>query len=178
MFSAIDLETGQPKIIKTVFYEDFHVRVGFFRIRCYRSPKKEARVLDLVRGDTRFMQGITLPDDKNNSVRIMDFIKGKTFLEQIQVNRKPHEQYFAEDLPQILWNLKDCIEAILFLHHRSLQILGKDEQSNDEDYRPPQSTLHDVCGKRESEKCTDNGTARGNQGYRHGKAQIGEVSLE
>jgi hypothetical protein len=116
VFNTIDMETGENKIVKTVFYEDFHVHIGVFKMRCYRSPKKEGRVLDLVQGDSRFMQGTTLFDDKQNHVRVIDFIRGKTILEHVMEIDKPHEQYFEEDLPGILWNLKDSIEAILFLH--------------------------------------------------------------
>lgn len=116
VFNAVDLDTGDVKIIKTVFYEDFHVRIGVFKIRCYRSPKKEGRVLDVVRGDDRFMQGETLLDTKNNSIRVIDFIRGKTFLDLIGSSDKTHETYFHEDLPGILRNLKGSIEAILYLH--------------------------------------------------------------
>ncbi|MHC4943277.1 MAG: hypothetical protein ACYTG7_09695 [Planctomycetota bacterium] len=116
VFNTIDMDSGENKIVKTVFYEDFHVHIAVFKMRCYRSPKKEARVLDLVRGDSRFMQGTTLIDEKQNTVRVVDFIRGKTILEHIMEIDKPHEQYFQEDLPKILWNLKDSIEAILFLH--------------------------------------------------------------
>jgi len=116
VFNALDLLDGSQKIIKTVFYEDFHVRIAVFKMRCYRSPKKEARVLELVEGDGRFMQGVTLLDDMQNSVRVIDFIRGKTFLDYVATVEKPHERYFFEDLPGILRKLKESIEAILFLH--------------------------------------------------------------
>jgi serine/threonine protein kinase len=116
VFSAIDLESGEPKIIKTVFHEDFNVRVGVFRIQCFRSPEKEARVLDLTRGDRRFMQGYTVEDEKKNLVRILDYIKGETLFQNIHENQKPHEQYFYEDLPGIMRNIRECIQAIQILH--------------------------------------------------------------
>ena len=116
VLSAVDLETGGPKIIKTVFLEEFHVHIGLFKIHCYRSPEKEARVLDLVRGDSRFMQGYTVLDDKNNHVRVIDFIKGETIFQYLYRINKPHEQYCREDLPQILRNVAECIRAIEFLH--------------------------------------------------------------
>ena len=56
---STDLDTGEDKIIKTVFNEEFIVRIGSLRIRCYRSPQKESEVLELTRGDMRFMQGRT-----------------------------------------------------------------------------------------------------------------------
>lgn len=116
VFNAVDMETDEAKIIKTVFHEEFHVRIGLFKMRCYRSPKKEGRVLDLVRGDMRFMQGCTLLDEKGNHIRIIDFIRGQTFFNHIATINKPHEQYFHEDLPVMLWRLKDSIEAIKLLH--------------------------------------------------------------
>ncbi len=116
VFNAVDLETGGQKIIKMVFHEDFHVRIGVFRIRCTRSPEKEARVLELTLGDKRFMQGYTLEDDKGNLVRIVDYIKGDTLLADIHENPKSHEQYFYEDLPGILHKITDSMQAIYLLH--------------------------------------------------------------
>lgn len=117
VFSAFELATGRQKIIKTVFHEDFYVHISIFRIHCYRSPEKESRVLDLVRGDERFMQGYTSLDEKGNHVRIIDFIKGKALLNDIHENTKSHEQYFHEDLPGILKKLTASLEAIALLHH-------------------------------------------------------------
>ncbi len=116
VFNAVDLETGGQKIIKTVFEEDFHVHVGVFKIHCYRSPEKESYVLDITRGDNRFMQGYMVMDDRENKVRVIDFIKGDTHFNYIHAIDKPHEQYFHEDLPQLLRNLVVCFEAIDFLH--------------------------------------------------------------
>ncbi len=116
VFGAIDLETGEKKILKAVFHEDFNVHIGVFKIHCFRSPEKEAQVLDLVRGDRRFMQGYTELDDKRNHVRIIDFIKGPTIFHHIFNIEKDHEQYFYEDLPGILRKLTACMEAIRFLH--------------------------------------------------------------
>lgn len=116
VFNTLDMKTGAPVVIKTVFYEEFHVRIGLFKMRCFRSPKKEGRVLDIVRGDDRFMQGVTRYDDNNNPVRVIDFIKGETLFDYIANIKKDHEQYFHEDLPGILRNLRVSIDAILFLH--------------------------------------------------------------
>ncbi len=116
VFNAYELETGDRKIIKTVFHEEFFVHIGVLKIRCFRSPEKEADVLELVRGDNRFMQGITILDEKKNSVRIIDFIPGKSIFQYIFYIPKNHEQYFYEDLAGILWKLVDSIEAILLLH--------------------------------------------------------------
>lgn len=116
VFGAIDLESGEQKIIKMVFHEEFNVRIGVFKINCFRSSEKEARVLDLIRGDKRFMQGSTIEDEKGNPVRILDYIRGETILQNIHENTKNHEQYFYEDLPEILLKLTDSIQAIQLLH--------------------------------------------------------------
>ncbi|MEZ4602250.1 MAG: hypothetical protein R2861_02215 [Desulfobacterales bacterium] len=42
---AVDLETGERKIIKLSFFESFETRIGHVRIPCFRHPDKEARVL-------------------------------------------------------------------------------------------------------------------------------------
>jgi len=118
VFNAVDIDNGELKIIKTVFNEEFYVHVGVFRIHCYRSPEKEGYVLNIVRGDDRFMQGYTMMDDKENRVRVIDFIKGMDLFSYIHGIEKSHEQYYYEDLPNILHNLLDSIEAIDFLHKR------------------------------------------------------------
>lgn len=120
VFSAIELETGQEKIIKTVFKEEFTVHIGIFKIRCYRSPDKESDVLMICKGDTRFMQGYTCFDEKENNIRIIDYIRGKKFFHYIPSIDKAHEQYFYEDLPIILWKLYESIIAISHLHKLNL----------------------------------------------------------
>ncbi|MFZ5980360.1 MAG: hypothetical protein ACOYVF_06980, partial [Candidatus Zixiibacteriota bacterium] len=117
VFSAFEMATGAQKIIKTVFHEDFYVHISIFKIHCYRSPEKETEVLELVKGDDRFMQGYTSLDDKGNHVRILDFIRGKTLMAVIHENPKTHEQYYHEDLPGVLKKLTDSLEAIARLHH-------------------------------------------------------------
>jgi serine/threonine protein kinase len=116
VFGALELETGKKKILKTVFHEDFNVHIGVFKIHCYRSPEKEAMVLDLVRGDNRFMQGYTELDEAGNNVRIIDCIEGGSIFQYVYSIEKNHEQYFYEDLPPILRKLCRCMEAIKFLH--------------------------------------------------------------
>ncbi|MGB9852763.1 MAG: protein kinase [Candidatus Kapaibacteriota bacterium] len=116
VFNTISLADNSEKIIKTVFHEEFYAHIGFLRIRCYRNPIKEGQVLELVRGDKRFMQGFVCFDEKGNAVRIIDFIRGKSFFQYIPMIEKSHEAYFFEDLPKILWKLKGSFEAISFLH--------------------------------------------------------------
>jgi len=55
-----DLETGEFFILKLVFHARFEQNVGPVTIQYYRSPEKESRILDLVRDDLRFMQGVTM----------------------------------------------------------------------------------------------------------------------
>ncbi len=118
VFGAIDLETGEHKILKMVFLEEFHVHIGIFKIRCFRSPEKESKVLEMVKHDRRFMQGYTVMDEKDNRIRVLDYIKGQSLFSYIANLRKSHERYFHEDLPGILREFVGCMEAIQFLHDR------------------------------------------------------------
>lgn len=83
---CMELETGAPKLLKLVFHERFHLSYGCVKIPCYRSPRKEARMLDLVRGDARFMQGRTALDAMGNPVRIIDIISGKR-IDHVEIGR-------------------------------------------------------------------------------------------
>jgi hypothetical protein len=116
VFSVIDMESGEQKIIKTEFNEEFMAHIGIFKVRCYRSPEKEGKVLEIVKGDKRFMQGYSVFDEKRNNIRVLDYIRGQTFFNYIFSISKSHEQYFHEDLGELLWNLTESIEAIEFLH--------------------------------------------------------------
>ena len=59
---ASNLLTGEVKILKWVFRERFEARIGNLVFECVRSPQKEARILELVRGRPDFMQGKTVLD--------------------------------------------------------------------------------------------------------------------
>ena len=65
---ALDLDSGRPKLLKFPFQEAFSMRIGALRVPCFRDPEKEGRVLRLVRGDRRFMQGRTVTDDDGHAV--------------------------------------------------------------------------------------------------------------
>ena len=117
---AISLHNGKKYIIKLVFHEDFKIHIGFLQIRCSRSPDKEGDVLDLVRGDDRFMQGQGGLDKKGNLVRIIDFIKGSHLLKYVSDIPVGHEEYFNNYFPKIFGNLMDCIRGIKFLHDNKL----------------------------------------------------------
>ncbi|TIH18471.1 serine/threonine protein kinase [Marinifilum sp. JC120] len=110
------LENKQPQILKLVFYEKFPMNIGPFKIECFRSPRKEARILDLVRGDMRFMQGYSANDSVGNNVRVLDIIRGKRL--DVWVHNIPvdHRTYFHEHFPDILEKYIGACEAIKFLH--------------------------------------------------------------
>jgi hypothetical protein len=113
---ARDLESGEDKILKLVFHEEFTVRIGLLRMRCYRDPFKESRLLDIVRGDTRFMQGCTVEDDHGNPVRIIDFVRGCRLYEYLKDLHMDHRTYFHTVLPGILGRLVEAFEAIAMIH--------------------------------------------------------------
>lgn len=118
---AIDLETGAHQIVKMVYHEEFHVRVGPLRIRCYREPRKETRVLDLVRGNPHFMQGRGLFDRRGNEVRAIDFIRGRSLYNYLFLETKlSHEEYFHTDFQRIFAKLIECFEALELLHSNGL----------------------------------------------------------
>src|SRR5512142_2550678 len=54
---AKNLQTGEVKILKWVFRERFEAKIGRLVFECVRSPQKEARILELVRGRPEVMQG-------------------------------------------------------------------------------------------------------------------------
>jgi hypothetical protein len=113
---AIDLSDGSSKIIKLVFHESCYMGIGELRIRCYRSPEKEARVLEKTRDDPYFMQGKTVFDSAGNAVRIVDRIRGPSLYNFIQALKVDHEAYFRELLPTIYRGIISCIESIGRLH--------------------------------------------------------------
>jgi hypothetical protein len=113
---AIDLVTGQMKIVKLVFYEQFTATIGGIVFECFRSPRKEARILELVNDHPNFMHGLTVPDDHGNLVRVMDYIFGDSLAGRVADIDQDHEAYFFETLPGILVNFLSCVEAVRFLH--------------------------------------------------------------
>jgi len=110
------LENDERYIIKLVFYESFILNLGVLKIKCYRSPEKEARILNLVRNDRRFMQGLPYKDEKGNSVRILDIVIGKKLDDYIAKIEADHRTYFFEIFPAILEKYIESCEAIKFLH--------------------------------------------------------------
>lgn len=113
---AIDLYSGKIKIIKLVFHEKFNARVGNIVFECIRSPRKEARILDLVQGHPNFMHGFSARDSAGNIVRVIEYIPGTTLDIFISGLGKNHEDYFHNLFPAILDDYVKLVEAISFLH--------------------------------------------------------------
>jgi hypothetical protein len=113
---AIDLVDGSTKIIKLVFHEEFETKIAGLAIKCFRSPKKEARILDLVADHPRFMHGHSVNDSAGNNVRIIEFIPGPLFLKIVEQSGAGHEDYFHNHFPAFLDQYIELVEAIKFLH--------------------------------------------------------------
>jgi hypothetical protein len=71
---CIDLHDGSRKIVKLVFHEKFKSSIADLSFDCFRSPRKEARILDLVADHDHFMHGYWVKDDAGNIVRVIDYI--------------------------------------------------------------------------------------------------------
>ena len=113
---ARDLTDGSTKILKLTFHERFEANVGGLSFECFRSPRKEARILELVKGDSNFMQGHSVTDSAGNIIRILDFITGRTFADVILELGDSHEDYFHRSLPGVLDEFLELVKAIQFLH--------------------------------------------------------------
>lgn len=117
---TVNLATGKTTIVKLVFFEEFTQKIGSETVTFYRSPMKEARVLDLVQGKKHFMQGTGVNDAAGNNVRIIDYIWGPSLNKLVSAVDLPHEQYFHTRLPEIMSGLVDCLQALSFLHENNL----------------------------------------------------------
>lgn len=115
---SIDLISGEAKVIKLGFLEEFQSQVGPMTFNFFRSPRKEATVLDIVRGDIRFMQGFSVPDEAGNTVRIIDYIVGKALSERVTTLGSDHEDYFGSHFPGLYRAYINLVEAIRFLHEQ------------------------------------------------------------
>ena len=113
---VIESETGKKKLIKLAFFESFESALGGIKIRYFRDPDKEAKILELVKDDPNFMHGKSYSDSNGNNVRILDLVSGPNFSVYINSIHKNHETYFHKDLPDVLRNLIKAFEAIRFLH--------------------------------------------------------------
>lgn len=113
---AINLLTGETNILKWVFKEQFSAMVGSLVFECVRSPQKEARILELVRGRDDFMQGTTVPDSTGNPLRILDYIRGRTISQITLSLGKDHEDFFRHHYPALLDEFIRIVKGIRFLH--------------------------------------------------------------
>lgn len=113
---AVDSETRERKIIKLAFFESFDTSLGGVKIKCFRSPDKEAQILRLVKDHPYFMQGEDFTDPKGNNIRVLDVVRGRTFLAYIDAIRVKYDTYFGTILPEILHKLAEAFKAINFLH--------------------------------------------------------------
>lgn len=116
-----DLATGISYIVKLVFHETFDIHLGPFTIPCYRSPEKEARILQLVQGRPNFMQGTTLQDERGNLIRVITPVHGIRLDKAIHQSQTSHQEYFTTELPDILRRFLDCILAIGYLHENGFR---------------------------------------------------------
>ena len=117
---ALDLNTGQMHILKLAIQESFKVSVGPIEVLCVRSAEKESKVLDLVRGDPRFMQGRSVRDSRGNPVQVIDFIRGTDLLTYLDSFPMPHEEYCRTLLPAVLAKVTDNLAALGHLHEAGL----------------------------------------------------------
>lgn len=117
---AIDLDSGTQQIVKLSHREEFHIRIGRLKIRCYRNPHKETQVLKLVRGNPNFMQGYSLFDARGNEVRVVNMIRGRSIYDLILNSPLSHEEYFYGEFPAILRKLRNCIHSLQLLHDNGL----------------------------------------------------------
>jgi hypothetical protein len=113
---SINLVNGEMKVLKWVFKERFHARIGNLVFECVRSPQKEARILELVRGRDDFMQGQTVLDSAGGPLRILDYISGKTLPQIASALGADHEDFFNNYFPSLLDEFVRIAEAVRFLH--------------------------------------------------------------
>ena len=113
---VVDSESGESKIIKLTFLESFEITLGGVKIKCFRSPDKEGKILELVQGHLSFMHGKAYIDEKGNNVRVLDLVSGPNFYTYIFHFKMIYKDYFYNVLPGILKNLVEAFEAVRFLH--------------------------------------------------------------
>lgn len=113
---VIHQRTRDIKYIKLAFFETFEIKLGGVVINCFRSPEKEAKILELVQGHSRFMQGKSYSDEKGNNVRVLEIVRGTNLLKHIGSFEMPYERYFKEILPGLLKEIASAFDAIGFLH--------------------------------------------------------------
>jgi hypothetical protein len=119
--TALDLTSGERKIIKLKFEETFTGRIGSEVFHCIRSGEKESAVVEAMHGHPCFMQGVSVADTVGNLVRILDFVPGQSLYEFLRRIDLPHRDYYQNLFPGIMPSVIECIEAIAQLHQKGLQ---------------------------------------------------------
>ena len=119
--TALDLTSGERKIIKLKFEETFTGRIGSEVFHCIRSGEKESAVVEAMHGHPCFMQGVSVADTVGNLVRILDFVPGQSLYEFLRRIDLPHRDYYQNLFPGIMQSVIECIEAIAQLHQKGLQ---------------------------------------------------------
>ncbi len=113
---AIDLATGENKILKLTYFETFETHLGGIKIHRFRNPEKEGDILNLVKNHPHFMHGTVHKDVKGNNIRVLEIVHGTNLLLYLGAFTLKYEEYFQTVLPGILKNLVRAFEAIRFLH--------------------------------------------------------------
>ena len=113
---CVELECGLYRILKLQFMESFDQHIGPLTITCHRSATKEARILRLVAGDPRFMQGQGIKDSAGNIVRVLERVAGRRLDLNIEDIHTSHQEYFFSVYPDILTRFMAACRAIHHLH--------------------------------------------------------------
>lgn len=116
-----DLESGERNIVKLVFHESYTIHLGKFKVTCYRSPEKEAQVIELTKGNPSFMQGYAVLDEVGNLVRILDIVSGRRLDKMIHTLGANHLDYFQNYLPDMLKRFLVAVEGIMLLHSQGFK---------------------------------------------------------
>ena len=114
--SGVDLTTGERKIIKIPFYEEFQCRIEGIKSTCLRNPEKEARILSRVLGHPGFMQGFSRLDSNSNNVRVIERIVGMSLDNIVRSITMDHYNYYFQALPTLLEGLIQAYRSMADLH--------------------------------------------------------------
>jgi len=117
---ALGLEDGVKYILKMTIHENFRIEVGEREFRCWRNPEKEARILEITRGDHRFMSGRAVEDRAGNLVRVLDFIRGEDLLSRLRGVELSHQEYFHALFPGVFARTMESLRALKLVHEAGL----------------------------------------------------------
>ncbi len=113
---AVDIVSGERRIIKFAFFESFYTSVSGVRIRCYRNPDKEGDILERMRDHRLFMQGEVFRDVHGNNIRVLRIVRGTNLFVKLDNLVMDHRTYFEQMMPSLLKKLLPAFEAIRELH--------------------------------------------------------------